>query len=78
MSLACAFSEVYSLRDVPEHVLRETAHFFSTYKALEKKKWVKVGGWKGTEDTKQLIIDTHQAYKDAMNKTQGNVEYAKN
>lgn len=33
---------MHSLRDVPEHVLREIAHFFSTYKALEKKKWVKV------------------------------------
>jgi len=70
------FADVHSLRDVPEHVLRETAHFFSTYKALEKKKWAKVGGWKGTEDTKDLIEETHKSYIAAMQK--GNVEYAKN
>ncbi len=40
------FDEYRTLRDVPEHLLREIAHFFSTYKALEKKKWAKVGGWK--------------------------------
>lgn len=33
------FAEYRSLRDVPEHLLREIAHFFDTYKALEKKKW---------------------------------------
>ena len=42
------FDEYRTLRDVPEHLLREIAHFFSTYKALEKKKWAKVGGWKVT------------------------------
>mmetsp|Transcript_8988 Transcript_8988/g.14565 ORF Transcript_8988/g.14565 Transcript_8988/m.14565 type:complete len:280 (-) Transcript_8988:636-1475(-) len=42
------YVEMKTLRDVPEHVLREIAHFFQTYKALEKRKWVKVGGWKGT------------------------------
>ena len=43
-------------------MLREIAHFFGTYKALEKKKWAKVGGWKGTEDTLELIEQTHQMY----------------
>ena len=56
------FQEYRTLRDVPEHLLREIAHFFETYKALEKKKWAKVGGWKGTEDTLGLIEHTHAAY----------------
>jgi len=56
------FDEYKTLRDVPEHLLREIAHFFGTYKALEKKKWAKVGGWKGTEDTLLLIEQTHTAY----------------
>ena len=59
------FADVRSLRDVPDHLLREIAHFFGTYKALEKKKWAKVGGWKGTSDTIDLIEDTHTAYIDA-------------
>jgi inorganic pyrophosphatase len=70
------FTEVHSLRDVPEHVLREIAHFFGTYKALEKKKWAKVGGWKGTEDTKKLIEDTHKSYLKA--KAKGHVEFSHN
>ena len=56
------FEEYRTLRDVPEHLLREIAHFFETYKALEKKKWAKVGGWKGTEDTLMLIEQTHATY----------------
>eukprot|EP00937_MAST-01D_sp_MAST-1D-sp2_P006747 g6747.t1 len=57
------YAEYKTLRDVPDHLLREIAHFFGTYKALEKKKWAKVGGWKGTADTVSLIEDTHSAYK---------------
>mmetsp|Transcript_17362 Transcript_17362/g.26037 ORF Transcript_17362/g.26037 Transcript_17362/m.26037 type:complete len:147 (-) Transcript_17362:238-678(-) len=70
------YMDLHTLRDVPEHVLREIAHFFSTYKALEKKKWVKVGGWKGTLDTKKLIEDTHEMYLAA--KEEGPIEYSGN
>ena len=59
------FDEYRSLRDVPDHLLREISHFFGTYKALEKKKWAKVGGWKGSADTEILLQDTHAAYNKA-------------
>ena len=68
------FAEVHTLRDVPEHVLREIAHFFGTYKALEKEKWAKVGGWKGTEDTKALIAETHAAYLKAHEAHKGKID----
>eukprot|EP00472_Partenskyella_glossopodia_P013378 CAMPEP_0197541244 /NCGR_PEP_ID=MMETSP1318-20131121/67052_1 /TAXON_ID=552666 /ORGANISM="Partenskyella glossopodia, Strain RCC365" /LENGTH=283 /DNA_ID=CAMNT_0043100397 /DNA_START=210 /DNA_END=1061 /DNA_ORIENTATION=- len=55
--------EVRTLRNVPEHVLREITQFFESYKMLEKNKWVKVGGWKGTVDAKLLIESTHREYK---------------
>jgi len=70
------YSEMMTLRDVPEHVLREIAHFFSTYKALEKKKWAKVGGWKGTQDTKKLIEETHEMY--LQKKKEGPIHYTGN
>ena len=60
------FNEWNKMSDLPEHKLREIAHFFEVYKALEKGKWAKVGGWRGTEDTLALIEQTHQAYKDAL------------
>ena len=66
------FEEYRTLRDVPEHLLREIAHFFETYKALEKKKWAKVGGWKGTEDTLMLIEQTHATYKAQKRKAERN------
>jgi inorganic pyrophosphatase len=70
------YAEVKTLRDLPEHTLREIAHFFETYKSLEKKKWVKIGGWKGTEDTLALIEETHRTYLRA--KAEGEIEYAGN
>lgn len=48
--------------DIPAHKLREISHFFETYKALEKNKWSKVGGWKPTADTYDLIQTTHKNY----------------
>uniref|UniRef100_A0A7S2RLU3 Inorganic pyrophosphatase n=1 Tax=Mucochytrium quahogii TaxID=96639 RepID=A0A7S2RLU3_9STRA len=56
------FDEVKTFRDLPEHKLREVSHFFETYKGLEKNKWAKVGGWKGTQDTYQLIEQTHSMF----------------
>uniref|UniRef100_A0A7S2TVC7 Inorganic pyrophosphatase n=1 Tax=Lotharella oceanica TaxID=641309 RepID=A0A7S2TVC7_9EUKA len=56
--------EVRTLRNVPEHVLREITQFFETYKTLEKNKWVKVGGWKGATDAKLLVEATHRTYKE--------------
>ncbi len=56
------FHEVRTMRDVPEHKLREISMFFETYKLLEKDKWAKVGGWKGTQDTYELIKKTNQTF----------------
>ena len=58
------YKEFRTLRDVPEHTLREISHFFQTYKSLEKEKWVKVGGWRGSEDTLILIERTHATFKE--------------
>ena len=56
------YKEVLTLRDIPEHFLREISVFFESYKKLEKDKWAKVGGWKGTEDTQDLLERTHKAW----------------
>lgn len=57
------FSDIKTMKDLHEHTLREIAEFFSTYKRLEKDKWAKVGGWKGTEETYALIKQSHENYK---------------
>lgn len=40
------FDHIHELSDVPEHILREIAHFFSSYKHLEGKS-VTIDGWRG-------------------------------
>lgn len=56
------WNEYLTLDDIPKHKLDEITQFFQTYKALEKDKWVKIGEWKGTEDTYKLIEETHKRY----------------
>ena len=72
------FKDVHTLRDMPEATLREIAHFFETYKMLERGKWVKVGGWKGTDDTIDLLQRTHETYKKAQIDTDGDIHFSKN
>lgn len=36
--------------DIPEPIRNKIKHFFETYKALEKGKWVKVKNWLGREE----------------------------
>jgi inorganic pyrophosphatase len=37
--------------------MEQIQHFFEHYKDLEPGKWVKLLGWGGVEEAKQLIID---------------------
>lgn len=60
------YAEIKTMRDLHEHTLREIAEFFASYKKLEKDKWAKVGGWRGTEDTYELIKECHQNYVKKM------------
>jgi inorganic pyrophosphatase len=43
------------LEQVPEHTLREIAHFFDIYKDLEEGKYTQVGGWKPRHDAEKEI-----------------------
>ncbi len=59
-----AYQNVNDINDLPEILLDRVKHFFESYKALEKGKWVKVKGWEGAEKAKEMIkqsIERHQA-----------------
>ena len=44
---ACAeFAHIQSLEDVSALMLQRIEHFFTSYKALEPGKWVKIDGWR--------------------------------
>lgn len=53
---------VHTLEDVPEHTLKEIAHFFEVYKDLENKE-TKIEGWEGPEKAAQLIDECFERYK---------------
>ncbi len=54
-----------SIEDVSEHTKAQIQHFFESYKALEKGKWVKVEGWKGIDAAHQEIREGVQSYQEA-------------
>ena len=57
------YRDVSSIRDLPEVILDQIAHFFEHYKDLEKGKWVKLDGWGEAEEAKQEIRDSIAAFE---------------
>ena len=51
------YDKVQTIDDLPELLMKQTAHFFEHYKDLEPGKWVKVLGWRGLEEARQEIIE---------------------
>jgi inorganic pyrophosphatase len=48
------YSQVKSLKDIPQHRLEEIAEFFRTYKNLEKKE-TKILGWQDVDQVMPLV-----------------------
>lgn len=42
--------------DLPAITLQQIEHFFEHYKDLEPGKWVKIGGWHGSRDARDMIL----------------------
>lgn len=55
------WNHIQNLGDVPPHLLKEIEHFFSIYKALEKKK-TGVEGWDGLSSALKIIGESRQRY----------------
>lgn len=55
------FKDVVSLNDIPEHKLKEIAHFFQVYKDLENKK-TEIEGWKDAAFAEKLYADCVERY----------------
>ena len=62
------YAEYHDLGDLPEHLLKEIAYLFETYKVLEGKT-VKVLGWEKAEAAKQAIVHCQKLYR--QNQAQG-------
>ena len=51
------YANVAEKDDLPEIVMQQIEHFFTHYKDLEKKKWVRIGNWGDTAEAKQIILE---------------------
>ncbi|NPA48291.1 MAG: inorganic diphosphatase [Thermococci archaeon] len=57
------YKDVHDVDDLPEHLLKEIAHFFQRYKELQGKE-VKVEGWGNAEEAKKEILRAIDMYKE--------------
>jgi inorganic pyrophosphatase len=57
------FEGYQSIDDIPQHFLREVAHFFEVYKDLEGVR-IKTIGWEGVEKARQQIEHAVNFYRD--------------
>ena len=51
------YAHITHYSDLPDIAVQQIQHFFEHYKDLEPGKWVKVIGWGGAEEARQLIRD---------------------
>jgi inorganic pyrophosphatase len=56
------YAEVRDLTDVQEHILKEIAHLFETYKVLEGKT-TKILGWSNAKEAEGTIQRSQELYK---------------
>lgn len=57
------YAHVEDIEQVSGHWLERIGHFFEHYKDLEKGKWVKIDGWAGAEEAKDIIRDASKRYE---------------
>jgi inorganic pyrophosphatase len=57
------FADTKDLKDINQHVLKEIAHFFATYKQIQKKEVI-VGDWEGKEAAQAAFERARQLYTD--------------
>ncbi len=62
------YTNVDSVRDLPQVQLDQIAHFFEHYKDLEQGKWVKIEGWEGPEAAHQEIMDSIRRFQESPEK----------
>ena len=56
------YAHVTDIAQVSPHWLERIGHFFEHYKDLEKGKWVKLEGWGGAEEAKQILLQSMERY----------------
>ncbi|ALG67635.1 inorganic diphosphatase [Beggiatoa leptomitoformis] len=66
--LSTQYRHILDLKDVPQNMLDQIAHFFEHYKDLEPNKWVKLDRWATVEEAGQEITQGIERYNAASEK----------
>ena len=62
------YAHIEDIAQVSQHWLDRIGHFFEHYKDLEKGKWVKLDGWGGAAEAKDIILESVARFNDAPEK----------
>lgn len=62
------YAHIEDIGQVSPHWLERIGHFFEHYKDLEKGKWVKLDGWGGAEEAKQILRESMTRYEASAEK----------
>jgi inorganic pyrophosphatase len=62
------YAEVFDLKGIGQHWLREIENFFQTYKALEPK-WTDVVGWEDVAAARRVIREAREMHEQGMEGT---------
>ena len=57
------YANVLGRDELPEIVFEQIEHFFTHYKDLEKKKWVRIGKWGDAEEARRITLEAIERYK---------------
>ena len=66
-ALTKRYENVRDYDDLPDITLKQIEHFFEHYKDLEPGKWVKLGGWHGAADAREMIVQAIERAKREKN-----------
>ena len=62
------YGHIEDIAQVSGHWMERIGHFFEHYKDLEKGKWVKISGWGGADEAKQILLEAMKNYEGSSEK----------
>jgi inorganic pyrophosphatase len=57
------YADVDEAEHLPAIVMQQIEHFFTHYKDLEPKKWVRVGKWGDADEARRVVMESIAAYE---------------
>ena len=62
------YRDISDVRDLPDLIRDQIAHFFDHYKDLERGKWVKIDGWRDVQSAKDEILRSVKRFEQSSDR----------